>query len=83
MTQEHGTALLEVSGLTTRVRTPEGDQTAVSGVGFTLHAGETLVLVGESGSGKSMTALSLMRLLPPAARLTAGQVQLGDRKSVV
>ncbi|MEC9341752.1 MAG: ABC transporter ATP-binding protein [Pseudomonadota bacterium] len=79
MTQEHGTALLEVSGLTTRVRTPEGDQTAVSGVGFTLHAGETLVLVGESGSGKSMTALSLMRLLPPAARLTAGQVQLGQQ----
>ena len=79
MTQEHGTALLEVSGLTTRVRTPEGDLTAVSGVGFALHAGETLVLVGESGSGKSMTALSLMRLLPPAARLTAGQVQLGQQ----
>jgi len=48
----------------------------VDGVSFELRKGECFALVGESGCGKSMTALSLMRLLPEAGRITAGQVSL-------
>jgi peptide/nickel transport system ATP-binding protein len=46
-------------------------------VGFSIRRGETLALLGESGCGKSMTALSLMRLLPPGGRIVSGQVRLG------
>jgi peptide/nickel transport system ATP-binding protein len=49
---------------------------AVDGISFELRKGECFALVGESGSGKSMTALSLMRLLPDAARIAGGQVDL-------
>ncbi|MDR1648301.1 MAG: ABC transporter ATP-binding protein [Zoogloeaceae bacterium] len=49
---------------------------AVEGLTLTLHAGETLALVGESGCGKSLTALALMRLLPPAVRVASGAVRL-------
>ena len=56
-----------------------GDSTrldALSNLQFNLHAGETLALLGESGCGKSLTALALMRLLPPNARYMSGQVLL-------
>ena len=67
--------LLEVKGLTTRFRTERGELTAVDDVSFSVGAGETLALVGESGSGKSVTAMSLMRLIPnPPGRITAGQL---------
>ncbi len=67
--------LLEVRGLTTRFRTERGELIAVDDVSFTLHAGQTLAIVGESGSGKSVTAMSLMRLIPtPPGRITAGEV---------
>ena len=49
---------------------------ALSNLQFNLHAGETLALLGESGCGKSLTALALMRLLPPNARYMSGQVLL-------
>jgi len=52
----------------------------VRGVSFALERGKRLGLVGESGSGKSLTALSLMRLLPPDARLASGEIRLGDRE---
>ncbi len=53
---------------------------AVNGVSFTLDPGETLGLVGESGCGKSMTALSLMRLIPsPQGRIVAGSARLDGR----
>ena len=53
-------------------------QTVVDGISFTIYAGETFALVGESGSGKSMTALSILRLLPNNARLTAQSIKLQD-----
>ena len=67
--------LLAVNGLTTRFRTERGEVTAVDDVTFTLDAGQTLAIVGESGSGKSVTALSLMRLIPqPPGQIVAGEI---------
>ena len=56
--------LLEVDALTTEFDTDEGVVRAVDGVGFSVEPGETLGIVGESGCGKSVTAMSIMRLLP-------------------
>ena len=68
-------SLLEVRGLTTAFETSSGEITAVEDVTFSLDAGEILGIVGESGSGKSVTALTIMGLLPtPPARVAAGQV---------
>jgi len=69
--------LLEVHGLTTHYVSARGTRVtrAVQDVSFTLNDGETLGIVGESGSGKSTLALSLLRLLPPAARIVAGSVR--------
>lgn len=69
--------LLQVQDLHTRFTTPTGVVHAVRGVSFAVRRGETVGLVGESGSGKSVTALSIMRLLPePPARIRAGRVLL-------
>ena len=59
--------LLEVSELRITFRTDDGDVLAVRGVDFTLKPGQVLAIVGESGSGKSVTAMSLLGLLPPSA----------------
>jgi peptide/nickel transport system ATP-binding protein len=56
-----------------------GDTAAVRGLDFTIRRGETLALVGESGCGKSATALSLLRLLPPAGRVVRGSILFEDR----
>ena len=67
--------LLRVSGLTTRFRAGGGWLTAVDDVSFDVDSGETLAIVGESGSGKSVTALSILRLIPdPPGRIAAGEV---------
>ena len=52
---------------------------AVQGVGLTLHRGKTLGLVGESGCGKSVTALSIMRLLPKETAHIHGRIRFEDR----
>jgi oligopeptide/dipeptide ABC transporter ATP-binding protein len=72
--------VLEVRDLATHFFLRRGRVTAVDGVSFTLNRGEVLGLVGESGCGKSLTALSIMRLLPKnSARIVRGQVLLGGR----
>ena len=59
--------LLDVQGLETTFKTPDGVVHAVNGVSFGLKEGETLGVVGESGCGKSVTMLSVLRLIPIAA----------------
>src|SRR5947207_1443102 len=71
--------LLEVRDLRTSFFLEGGEARAVDGVSFTLDAGRVLGLVGESGCGKSVTALSLMRLVPPPGRIVGGEVRLDGR----
>ena len=69
-------ALLEVDNLQTHFFTREGVVRAVDGVSFTVEPGKTLGIVGESGCGKSVTALSIMGLLPqPPAKIVGGSVR--------
>ncbi len=86
-TTDHGTAapdfadapapVLHVSGLRTEFRTGARVFRAVGGVDLTLRPGERVGVVGESGSGKSVTALSLLRLVPtPSGTITAGRVEV-------
>ena len=72
-------ALLEVEDLRVRFHSRHGTVTAVDGVSFSIEAGEVVGLVGESGSGKSVTALSLLRVLPKAARIAGGRVRFDGR----
>jgi len=66
--------LLEVRGLRTRFELPEGVVHAVDGVDLTVYPGQTLCVVGESGCGKSVTARSILQLVDPPGRITAGTV---------
>jgi peptide/nickel transport system ATP-binding protein/oligopeptide transport system ATP-binding protein len=74
-------SLLEVRGLTTAFDTGRGELIAVEDVDFEVNEGEILGIVGESGSGKSVTALTIMGLLPrPPARVKAGSVRFADQE---
>jgi oligopeptide/dipeptide ABC transporter ATP-binding protein len=71
--------LLQVRDLRTQFFTDDGVVQAVNGVSFDLHEGESLGIVGESGCGKSMTALSIMGLVPNPGRVTGGEIRFrGD-----
>ena len=73
-------ALLEIQHLVTEFDTDEGVVRAIDDVSFTARAGETLGIVGESGCGKSVTALSIMRLLPqPMGKIVGGRILFNGR----
>jgi peptide/nickel transport system ATP-binding protein len=72
-------ALLEVENLQTHFRTPEGVNRAVDGVSFSVGEGETLAIVGESGCGKSVTASSILRLIPEPPGKIAGAIRFAGK----
>jgi peptide/nickel transport system ATP-binding protein len=72
--------LLQIEDLHTEVRLKNSVVRAVDGVSIHIDANEMLGLVGESGCGKTMTALSVIRLLPPGGRIAAGSIRLNGRE---
>src|SRR5687768_12125615 len=73
-------ALLSVENLRVVFGPPGREQVAVDGVSFALAPGEVIGIVGESGSGKSLTALSILRLVPsPPGRIAADRIGFRDR----
>ncbi|MCF6325510.1 MAG: ABC transporter ATP-binding protein [Gammaproteobacteria bacterium] len=74
MNNSQATPLLRVESLVTIFESHEQAVRAVDGVSLAIHRGETYALLGESGCGKSMTSFSIMRLLPPAGRVSSGRV---------
>lgn len=71
---------LDVRNLKVSFSTPQGNFLAVNEINFQLHRGETLALVGESGCGKTVSALSILRLLPePPAKIISGEIIFEDR----
>lgn len=72
-------ALLEIDDLVTVFDGPHGTVAAVDGISLQVEAGETVCLVGESGCGKTLTALSILRLLPPTARIARGSIHFDGR----
>ncbi|MGH3166511.1 MAG: ABC transporter ATP-binding protein, partial [Trebonia sp.] len=71
-----GGGLLEIDGLRTEIRRRKDSVRPVDGVSLTVAQGETVGLVGESGCGKTMTAMSVLRLLPPGGHVTAGSIRM-------
>jgi peptide/nickel transport system ATP-binding protein len=74
------TALLQIEDLRTHIRLKQGVVHAVDGVTLHVDEGETLGVVGESGCGKTMTALSIMNLLPVGGHIVGGSITLGGRE---
>src|ERR1700724_2974955 len=72
--------LLEISDLRAEIRLQSATVHALDGVSLAVNAGECLGIVGESGSGKTITAMSVMRLLPPGGRITGGTITLGGQE---
>jgi oligopeptide/dipeptide ABC transporter ATP-binding protein len=73
------TDLLEIEGLRTEIRGRSSAVVPVDGVSLTIRQGETVGLVGESGCGKTMTAMSIMRMLPPGGHIVSGAIRLSGR----
>jgi peptide/nickel transport system ATP-binding protein len=71
--------LLEVKDLRTEIRLKRSTVHALDGVTFSVDTGQTLGIVGESGCGKTMTAMSIMQLLPNGGSVVGGEILLGDR----
>jgi peptide/nickel transport system ATP-binding protein len=71
--------LLDISGLKTEIRLKRAVVHALDGVDLSVERGQCVGLVGESGSGKTMTAMSIMQLLPNGGHLTDGKILLEDR----
>jgi len=74
--------LLEIRDLSVRFEGGGQPVDAVRGVSFSVERGETVALVGESGSGKSVTALSVLQLLPPSARHPSGSIRFDGREMI-
>ncbi|MFO7645363.1 MAG: ATP-binding cassette domain-containing protein, partial [Desulfosarcina sp.] len=71
--------LLEVKNLHTSFTRPEGVIKAVDGISYAVERGETLGIVGESGSGKTVTAMSILRLLPGSAVYPSGAIYFNGK----
>src|SRR5215218_7197627 len=72
------TPLLSIRDLAIDFRTDTGNFRAVDGLSLDIPRGKTVAVVGESGSGKSVTAQAILRILPKAARITAGSIVFND-----
>ena len=80
MAETNGANLLEVRDLVTAFDTDAGQVVAVDGVSFPVRRGRTLGIVGESGCGKSVTAMSIMRVLPqPMGKILSGEIAFDDK----
>ena len=66
--------LLEIENLSVSFDTSQGKLQAVRNVSFTLEEGQVLAIIGESGCGKSVLCRSIMKLLPPSARIHSGKI---------
>jgi peptide/nickel transport system ATP-binding protein len=75
--------LLRIEDLRTQFFTSRGIVRAVDGVSFHIDKGETVAIVGESGSGKTMTAFSILRLVPDPGRIVSGKILFKDRDVVL
>jgi peptide/nickel transport system ATP-binding protein len=73
-------ALLEIENLQVHFRTPDGINRAVDGVSFHVNEGETFAVVGESGCGKSVTAMSILRLIPEPPGKIAGWIRFQGKE---
>jgi peptide/nickel transport system ATP-binding protein len=73
------TMLLQVTGLSTHFALPFGTLKVVDNLDLSVQEGETLAIVGESGCGKSMTALSIMRLVPPPGSIVSGEIHFDGK----
>ena len=76
------TPVLSISDLRVRLRGPDPSALVIDGLSLEVRRGEVVALVGESGSGKTMTAYSVLRLLPPAIQLVGGVIRLGGQDVV-
>jgi peptide/nickel transport system ATP-binding protein len=73
------TTVLEISGLKVRIKRSGREALAIAGLDLSIQASEIVALVGESGSGKTLTAFSILRLLPPALEIVSGSIRLSGQ----